>query len=189
MKSQSMECQIKIDCEFSELLEIAQLKEHPRNRNSHSKEQLDRLAKLIRHHGFRHPIIISKLTGYIVAGHGRLEAAKILGMKGVPVDYQEFPDADAEYAFLISDNSIAAWAELDLSGINADLGDLGPDFDIDLLGIKDFVLEPLDHGLDDKPDQPEQGEKHFLEVELSSEKEMMEVYEELLSRGLIVRLK
>ena len=44
-----------------------------------------------------------------------------------------------EYADGISDNSIASWGELDLSGINTDLGTFGDDFDIDLLGLKDLV--------------------------------------------------
>lgn len=46
-----------------------------------------------------------------------------------------------EYADIQADNALAAWAELDFSGINADIGDLGPDFDIDLLGIKNFSLD------------------------------------------------
>lgn len=146
-----------VRCEYTELLPVNQLKPHPKNRNQHPTEQLARLAKLISFHGFRHPVIVSKLSGFIVAGHGRWEAAKIIGLKEVPVDYQDFDDEAAEYAFLVSDNAIAAWAELDLSGINADIGDLGPDFDIDLLGIENFVVEPADK-LDpqcDEDDVPE----------------------------------
>lgn len=123
---------------------IDQLKPNPKNPNKHSKEQIERLAKLIKYQGWRLPIIVSKLSGYIVAGHGRLEAAKHLRLKEVPVAFQDFTDADQEYAFLVSDNSIASWAELDLAGINTDIGDLGPDFDIDLLGIEDFVIEPTE---------------------------------------------
>lgn len=62
----------------------------------------------------------------------------------MPCILQDFDDEDQEYAYGVSTNSIASWAELDLSGINADLPELGPDFDIDLLGIKDFVLDPAD---------------------------------------------
>ena len=50
----------------------------------------------------------------------------------------------AEYAFIQSDNAISSWSELDLSAINSDLGDLGPDFDLELLGIKNFSLDPFD---------------------------------------------
>ena len=135
---------IDIKCTFNTMLDTSSLKYHPKNRNKHSVEQIKRLAKLIEYQGFRHPVIISSISNYIIAGHGRVEAAKQLGMEKVPCDIQEFKDVDQEYAFLISDNSISSWAEFNLSEINTDLADLGPDFDIDLLGIKDFVLEPAE---------------------------------------------
>jgi hypothetical protein len=78
----------------------------------------------------------------ITSGHGRLEAAKLLKWKEVPVSFQDYDSEEQEYADTISDNSLASWSELDLSGINSDLTDLGPDFDIDLLGIKEFSLVP-----------------------------------------------
>ena len=136
--------QSKIDsrCAYKELVSVKQLTPHPKNRNQHSQEQINRLADIIQYQGWRHPIIVSNLSGKIVAGHGRLAAAKKLKLDSVPVDYQDFPDEDAEYAFLTSDNAIALWAELDLAGINTDLGDLGPDFDLNMLGIKDFTLDP-----------------------------------------------
>lgn len=102
--------------------------------------------KLIEYQGFRQPIIVSNRSGLVVAGHGRLEAAKKLGLAEVPVAFQDFEDDEQEYAFGISDNAIASWAELDLSGINMDLPDFGPDLNLDNLGIKDFVLEPFDKG-------------------------------------------
>jgi len=147
---------MKIKCEYNKMALLSELKENPRNRNKHPGEQIDRLARVIEYQGWRHPIIISNLSGHIVAGHGRLEAAKKLKLKEVPVDYQDFESEEQEYAFLQSDNAIALWAELDLSGINADLGDLGPDFDLDLLGIKNFTLDVADkEGLTDEDEVPE----------------------------------
>lgn len=134
---------LRIACAYTRLVPIGELKPYSRNRNKHPKEQIERLAKLIEHHGLRHPIIVSNLSGEVVAGNGRLDALKLLKAKEVPVDYQDFEDSDAEWKFSISDNAIADWAELDLSGINIDLGDVGP-FDIDMLGIKDFVVEPIE---------------------------------------------
>lgn len=116
----------------------------PKNRNKHPPDQIERFCKLLQTYGMRWPILVSELTGVIKAGEGRLLAALKLKMPQVLVSYQEFENSDIEYGFGISDNAIAAWAELDLSGINTDIGDLGPDWDIDLLGIKDFVIEPLD---------------------------------------------
>ena len=105
---------------------IAELSPHPKNRNAHPSDQIKRLAKILEYQGFCYPIKISKLSGYITSGHGRLEAAKLNGWTEVPVNYQDYEDETQEYADLQADNAIASWAELDFSGINADLGDLGP---------------------------------------------------------------
>ena len=132
---------VEIHCKYDELIDPKTLKNHNRNRNKHGQDQIDRLAELYKYHGIRHPIIVSNLSGFIVAGHGRKLAAIRAGIKEMPVVYQDFDSTDAEYAFIQSDNAIALWAELDLSGINMDIGDLGPDFNIDMLGIKDFEID------------------------------------------------
>jgi DNA modification methylase len=129
---------------YAELLPLKKLVKSKHQRNKHPKDQIERLAKIMLAHGVRHPIHISKLSGQVCFGHGRWEAAKLNGWDKYPVVYQDFKDEDEEYACVQSDNAIAHWAELDLSSINNDLGNLGPDFDIDLLGIKDFVLEPAE---------------------------------------------
>ena len=123
------------------LVPISELRPSPKNRNKHSDEQIERLKQIIQYQGFRNPIIVSNRSGYMVAGHGRLLAAAKLGMSEVPVIYQDFDNEEQEYASGVSDNAIASWAELDLSGIHLDLPDMAP-FDIDLLGIKDFKFEP-----------------------------------------------
>lgn len=137
------------------LSDIRKLKLNPKNRNKHPKEQIERLQKLIEYQGFRNPIIVSNQSGFVVVGHGRIEAAKNLGIKEVPVIYQDFDDETQEQAYLISDNAIASWAELDLSEINVDIQDMGPDFDIDLLGIKGFEIDVADKELGDEEDTPE----------------------------------
>lgn len=136
-----MEDKVKVRCLFDKMVPVSELKPHALNRNDHPDSQTDQLAKIIKFQGWRHPIIVSKLTGFIVAGHGRLAAAKKLNLTEVPVSFQEFTDSDQEYIFLQSDNAIALQAELDLSQIQLDIKDIGP-FDIDLLGIKDFRFEP-----------------------------------------------
>jgi hypothetical protein len=127
-----------------QVVDIDSLVLNPKNNNKHPKEQIERLSKLIQYQGFRNPVVVSKRTGFVLAGHGRIEAAKIAGLKEVPAMFQDFDNEAQEYAYLTSDNAIAAWAELDLSAVNTEMLDLGPDFDVDLLGIKDFVIEPMD---------------------------------------------
>ena len=146
---------MNIHCKYDELVGPKSLKDHPKNRNKHSGEQIERLAKLYAYHGIRHPIIVSKRSGAIVAGHGRKAAAIKAKIKEMPVVYQEFDSEEAEYAFIQADNAIALWAELDLSGINQDIGGLGPDFDLDLLGIKGFEIEVADKDLGDEEAMPE----------------------------------
>ena len=135
---------ITIFCKYDVLKNPAELLDHPKNRNKHGQDQIERLAELYNYHGIRHPIIVSNLSKCIVAGHGRKLAALRAGIKEFPVVYQDFKSTEQEYAFIQSDNAIALWAELDLSGINNDLQDLGPDFDLNMLGIKDFTLEPFE---------------------------------------------
>lgn len=125
-------------------VEIKKLKPHPKNPNKHSKEQIERLAEIINYQGFRSPIVVSNRSGLIVAGHGRVEAAVKNNLTKVPVSYQDFTDDEQEYAHMTADNAIADWATLDLSMINKDIIELGPDFNIDMLGIKDFALDPGD---------------------------------------------
>lgn len=127
-----------------QLVALSDIALNPKNRNKHTPEQIKRLMAIIEYQGFRVPVVVSNRSGRLVAGHGRYLAAKELGLSHLPVIYQDFDSDEQEYAAGVSDNSIASWAELDLSGINLDVPDLGPDFDIDLLGIQGFVLEPAD---------------------------------------------
>lgn len=123
------------------MVPISKLVPYPRNPNKHTPEQIERLAQIIEFQGWRYPIKVSNQSGFITSGHGRLEAAKIRGWGEVPVSYQDYDNEAMAYADVVSDNAIAEWSYLDLSSINSDIADLGPDFDIDLLGIKDFTLD------------------------------------------------
>lgn len=135
---------MKINCAHDELLEIHKVIPNPKNPNEHSKDQIERLAKIIDYQGQRSPIVVSNRTGFITKGHGRLEAMKLLKWDKVAIDYQDYDSEAQEYADIVADNAIAEWSALDLSLINTEMLDLGPDFDIDLLGIKDFEIEPIE---------------------------------------------
>lgn len=135
---------MKIQSDNIEMVLVNSLVPHPKNMNHHSDDQIERLCKIIEYQGWRNPLVVQKGTNLIVAGHGRLLAAKKMGIEKVPVMYQEFESEEQLYACIVSDNAIASWSELDLSMINSELENLGPDLDIDLLGIKDFVIEPIE---------------------------------------------
>lgn len=159
---------VEIKCKYEKLVPLGKLKPHPKNPHIHSPEQIDRLAKLIQYQGVRHPIIISKRSGLIVAGHGRLEALKRLKIKEAPVDVQKFENQAQEYAFIVSDNAIGKdeWAALNNEDISAYVKDF-EDFDIGLLGIKDFNIEmPFEGGQTDEDAVPEVAESFVKTGEL-----------------------
>jgi DNA modification methylase len=143
--------EVQVKAESIELVDPFSLIPNPKNNNKHPKEQLERLAKIIQHQGFRRPVTVSKRSGFIVVGHARVEVAKTLGMAKVPVIYQHYDSEADEYADLTADNALQEWSEIDLSQINLDILDLGP-FDVELLGLKDFEVEPLDK-LDPQTDE------------------------------------
>lgn len=132
---------MKIHCLYDELVPVKDLKRHPKNPNKHSKEQIERLAQILNYQGWRYAVKVSKQSGFITSGHGRLEAAIHAGQANVPVVFQDYDNDDQEYADIVADNSIASWSELDLGGINTEIQNLGPDFDIDMLGLKEFSIE------------------------------------------------
>jgi len=141
-----MENLVKTEIKSKEIqfVKTSELIPYDKNMNKHTPDQIDRLCKLIEYQGFRDPLIVQLGTNRVACGHGRLEAAKKLGMAEVPVILQEFESEEQFYSFVVSHNAIAEWSALDLGQINTDIIDLGPDLDIDLLGIKDFVLEPIE---------------------------------------------
>ena len=124
---------VSVFCAFDEIVEIKNLKENPRNPNTHPTVQLELLAQIIKKTGWRAPITVSTLSGYIVKGHGRLQAAKLAGFKHCPVEYQTFKDEEEELAALLADNRIAEISEID----NKKLLELLQEFDV---GEIDFYL-------------------------------------------------
>jgi DNA modification methylase len=132
-------------CKYDDIYPISNLKLNPKNPNKHSKEQVDHYAKILRS-GIRKPVRVSKLSGLVTVGHGHIEASLRNGWTHVPVEYQEYSSPEAEYADMVADNALARQAEIDFAMINVELPDLGPDFDIDLLGIANFEIDPADKG-------------------------------------------
>ena len=98
MKNNNYEARCQIDgvsvfCAFDEIVEITSLKENPKNPNTHPEVQIELLAEIIKKTGWRAPITVSNLSGFIVKGHGRLQAAMKAGLSHVPVEYQNNPYA------------------------------------------------------------------------------------------------
>lgn len=145
---------IEVWCGFEQLVPIEDLKPNPRNPNTHPSRQIELLAKNIRYFGWRHPVTVSKRSGLIVAGHGRLAAARELDVQLVPVDYQDFASESDEMAVLIADNRLAELASIDLNSLEGIIDELKVEgFDTLLTGFDDADLESLLQGDDTSGDE------------------------------------
>ena len=130
---------MKVECSYKKMVDVATLVPHPRNPNKHNPKQIKLLAKIMTYQGWRNPIVVSNQSGFIVAGHGRLEAAKVNGWTEVPVDYQDFKSEAAEYSHMVADNKIAELANVDMTMVMDDLSTIQMD-DLDYLGIPGFTI-------------------------------------------------
>jgi ParB-like chromosome segregation protein Spo0J len=120
---------------------------YARNARTHSKHQIRQIADSIRVFGFTNPILVDR-AATIVAGHGRVEAAKLLGLKTVPTICLENLNEDQIRAYILADNKLAEKAGWDNAILAIELQhltsiDLG--FDVSLTGFEigeiDLILQ------------------------------------------------
>ena len=135
---------VPVFCAHDAIVDVAKLVPNPKNPNQHPDNQIQLLGRIIRQAGWRQPITVSKRSGFIVKGHGRLAAALLEGMKEAPVDYQNYTSEAEEYADLVADNRIAELAETDnklLADIFAEI-DTG-EIPMELTGYTEDEVEGL----------------------------------------------
>lgn len=160
---------IPVHCAHDELKDPKTLKGNPRNPNKHPASQIALLAKVIKEHGWRAPITISRRSGYIVRGHGRLEAALKLKAAVVPVDYQDYASDVEEYADLIVDNRLPELAELDRMVMKDLFSEMKDDsYDLSLTGFADAevsqILDLSDGGVGQEDEVPDLPKKSVTKV-------------------------
>ncbi len=132
-----------------ELWDLDALHPYENNPRTHSEEQLEQIAASIQEFGFNNPILVDGDAG-IIAGHGRLLAARRLGLEQVPVVVLDYLTPAQRRAYLIADNQIAANAGWDEPLLIEELRSLeAEDADLSLLGFSDEDLASL---LDQIPD-------------------------------------
>ena len=149
-----------------ELWPIDRLRPYERNPRTHSDAQVDQIAASMVEFGWTNPILIDENAG-ILAGHGRLLAARKLGLAEVPVIRFEHLSEAQKRAYLIADNQLAlqaGWSEELLAAELAWLRD--ESFDLDLVGFDATELERLlaiadgeagpDEAEDEVPEPPEE---------------------------------
>lgn len=145
---------MEIHCSHTELKDPGGLIPHPKNPNTHPQAQIELLARIIKHQGWRNPIVVSQRSGFIIAGHARLKAAQLLELDKVPVDYQDFETEADEWAHLAADNKLAELAEPDQAILAELLQDLKAEgFDTILAGFDEISLADILE--EEQPDQVE----------------------------------
>ena len=135
-------------------LPIAALAPWARNARTHSKKQIRQIAASIRQFGFTNPVLIDE-AGTILAGHGRVAAAELLGMTEVPCLRVDHMSEDEKRAYVLADNQLALNAGWDEDLLAAELGALlSADLDFDI-GITGFSIPELDGVLEAvDPEEP-----------------------------------
>src|SRR5690606_8517032 len=86
---------------------------------------------------------VSRRSGFVTKGHGRLAAARLLQMDRVPVDYQEYETEAAERADMIADNRIAELAAINDDALKSLLQELDGQIDLDLTGFDEDSLDDI----------------------------------------------
>jgi hypothetical protein len=148
-----------------ELWPIDHLRPYERNPRTHSEAQVDQIAASMVEFGWTNPILIDESAG-ILAGHGRLFAARTLGLAEVPVIRFEHLSEAQKRAYLIADNQLALQAGWDDALLAEELAWLREErFDLDLVGFDASELERLlaladgdtapDDAEDEVPEPPE----------------------------------
>lgn len=133
-----------------EQVPIADLAANPRNARTHANKQIKQIAASIEKFGFNNPILIGE-DHDVIAGHGRLEAAKLLGLSDVPVLRLDHLNDAEKRAYILADNKIALNAGWDSELLAIELGeltDLLPEFDLDI-EITGFEMGEIDLVLSD----------------------------------------
>lgn len=128
-----------------EMLPITALRPYAGNARTHSRRQVSQIADSIRRFGFTNPVLISD-DGKIIAGHGRVMAAKDLGINEVPVVRLSHLSPEERRAYVLADNKLALNAGWDTEVLAIELHALiDLDFDVSLTG---FSLAEIDFALD-----------------------------------------
>lgn len=131
---------------------VAELVPYARNARTHSPEQVDQIAASIREWGWTTPVLVDE-EGGLIAGHGRVMAAKKLGIGEIPVMVASGWSDAQKKAYVLADNKLALNAGWDIDLVQQEVMSLNlSNFDLDLLGWDgDEVAQLLDPEGIDKP--------------------------------------
>ena len=126
-----------------ELWPLERLRPYEKNARTHSAKQVAQIARSIQEFGFTNPILVDGADG-ILAGHGRLAAAKDLGLAEVPVIVLNHLNAAQRRAYVLADNQLALNAGWDMELLQEEVAALNlADFDLSGLGFSEDEMSAL----------------------------------------------
>jgi DNA modification methylase len=126
-----------------EIWPTGKLRAYDRNARMHSPEQVAQIAASIREFGFVNPILVDSGAG-VIAGHGRLLAARLLGLEEVPVVVLDHLSDTQRRAYIIADNKLAMNAGWNLELLAQEVRELEREaFDLDLIGFSESEMAEL----------------------------------------------
>lgn len=117
---------------------LADIKPYSKNAKKHPKKQVEQVANSIKEFGFNQPVVVDK-NGVLIVGHGRLEAAKLLGLQEIPTITVDLTEEQAN-AYRLADNKLNE-SDWDMNLVIEELKGLSPEL-LDLTGFdKDLIIE------------------------------------------------
>lgn len=148
-------------------IKISALRPYPKNARTHSPKQIRQIAKSIKSFGFTNPVLIDK-DNCILAGHGRVEAAKLAGLTEVPAVVISHLTPAQKKAYILADNRLAELSGWDKNILKVELEELQSiedgDFDLTLTGFDTPEIDVLLAS----PDAPAPENAGFLEKSIPS---------------------
>ncbi len=158
------------------------------NSRTHSDDQINQVASSIKEFGFTNPVLIDEQGG-IIAGHGRVMAAKKLGLAEVPTITLEGLTKAQVKAYVIADNQLALNSGWDFDILNLEVESLTEmGFDVSLLGLSNLMPDKLDEKENNSLSDVKDEDQFLLVIECKNETDQNIIYEELLARNYNIRL-
>jgi ParB-like chromosome segregation protein Spo0J len=166
-----------------QLKKVSDLVPYINNSRTHSEEQTTQIASSISEFGFTNPILIDE-TNNLIAGHGRLLAAKKLGIKEVPAIILSGLTKAQKKAYVIADNQLALNAGWDLDTLRLEIETLEElDFDLKLLGFDDDVIEKLLDIDAELPELPDGDRDPFQQKTFTLHDEQAQLIDDAISKA------
>lgn len=138
---------VKTYGERIEMIPLDRLKPYPRNARIHSRKQIGQIADSLKRFGFTNPVLVDD-DNMILAGHGRVEAAKLIGMAAAPCLRLSSMSAAEKRAYVLADNKLALNAGWDDDILAGELRLILDDVSEIDIGITGFTVAEIDTLLD-----------------------------------------